>query len=75
MQWVLILLIAAAVVMVVVSLVRGLAYFSQASDAVRDPEGVQAMHLKSNQMMFARVKWQALAVLLLVVIGALFAGN
>jgi hypothetical protein len=75
MQWVLILLIIAAVAMVVVSLVRGLIYFSRASDAVRDPEGTRAMHMKSNEMMFARVKWQALAVLLLVIIGALFAGN
>lgn len=73
MQWVLILLVAAAMVMVAVSLVRGLLYFSRASDAVRDPEGVHAMHLKSNQMMFARVKWQAIAVLLLVGIGMLAA--
>jgi hypothetical protein len=74
MQWVLILLIIAAVAMVVVSLVRGLLYFSRASDAVRDPEGVQAMHLKSNQMMFARVKWQAIVIVLLIAIGML-AGN
>jgi hypothetical protein len=69
MQWVLILLIAGAVIMVSVSLVRGLMYFSKASDAVRDPDGVREMHMKSNQMMFARVKWQALALLLLVIIG------
>jgi hypothetical protein len=74
MQWVLILLIAGAVIMVGISLVRGLIYFSQASDAVRDPDGVREMHLKSNQMMFARVKWQALVLVLLVVIG-LFAAQ
>lgn len=75
MQWALILLIAAAVIMVVVSLVRGLIYFSRASDAVHDPEGVHAMHLKSNQMMFARVKWQAIAIVLLIAIGVLAANN
>jgi hypothetical protein len=71
MQWVMILLIAAAVIMVVVSLVRGLFYFAQASDAVRDPEAARAMHLRSNQMMFARVKWQAIAIVLLIGIGIL----
>ncbi len=69
MQWILIALIFGAAIMVVVSLVRGLIYFSRASDAVRNPEQVHAMHLRSNQMMFARVKWQALTILLLVVIG------
>lgn len=75
MQWVLILLIAAAIVMVVVSLVRGLIYFSRASDAINNPEGVQAMHLKSNQMMFARVKYQAIAIVLLIGIGVLAANG
>jgi hypothetical protein len=74
MQWVLILLIAAAVIMVVVSLVRGLLYFSRASDALNNPEGVHEMHMRSNQMMFARVKYQAIAIVLLIAIGVL-AGN
>ncbi len=74
MQWVLILLVAAAVIMVVVSLVRGLLYFSRASDALNNPEGVHEMHMRSNQMMFARVKYQAIAIVLLIGIGVL-AGN
>ena len=71
MQWVLILLVIAAVVMVVFSLVRGLMYFARASDALNNPGGVHEMHLKSNQMMFARVKWQAIAIVLLIAIGLL----
>jgi hypothetical protein len=71
MQWVMILLIAAAIIMVVVSLVRGLLYFAKASDALNNPGGAHAMHLKSNQMMFARVKWQAIAIVLLIGIGVL----
>lgn len=75
MNWVLILLIVGAAIMVVVSLVRGLFYFSRASDAVRDPDAAHAMHVKSNQMMFARVKWQAIAIVLLIGIGVLAANG
>lgn len=78
MNVVLILLIVAAAGLVLFSLVRGLVYFAQTSDAMTngtgpDGTGPSQGHLMQNKMMFARVKWQAITILLLVVLGAVAA--
>ncbi len=63
-----ILLIVAAAAMVLFSLVRGLIYFSQSREGAISADGTD-LHLMQNKMMFARVKWQAIAIILLVVLG------
>ena len=68
-----ILLILAAAAMVLFSLARGLIYFARTSDDLANCTGPSAMHLAQNKMMFARVKWQAITILLLVVLGMLAA--
>lgn len=69
MNWIIILLILAAAGMVLFSLARGLLYFARTHDAAHQGDGPSAMHLAQNRMMFARVKWQAIAILLLIVLG------
>ena len=62
----LVILIAATAAFTLFALLRGLTAFSQ--DQTTESRNVQ------TKMMFARVKWQAIAVLLVVIIGA-FATN
>ena len=72
MGWVLAILIAGAAGMVVFSLVRGLIYFAKTGEAIQKGGEAEAeFYLAQNRMMFARVKWQALAIGLLVLIGLL----
>ena len=68
------ILLVAAMIATVAALVRGIvAFLQESSDQVRNGEGPSAASLKSNRMMQARVFFQALAVLIVVVI--LFAAN
>ncbi|MEQ1724921.1 MAG: hypothetical protein ABL882_03225 [Sphingopyxis sp.] len=73
MNWLIIILIIVSAGFVLFSLIRGLVYFVRASDAVHEGghegTGPSAMHLMQNKMMFARVKWQAITVVLLIVLG------
>ena len=67
------IVIIGLMIMVVFSLVRGIIAFLKSSkdDLERDPTlGPSANQLMQNKMMFARIKWQALAV---VVVGVLLA--
>lgn len=76
MEIVIILAIAAAALLVLASLVRGLIYFARTSNALANgEEGVSEGHMMQNRMMFARVKWQAITIVLLVILGAVAAGN
>ncbi len=59
---------------VLFSLARGLFYFSQGHQAVIDGK-VEENQVMQNKMMMARVKWQAITVILLVLIGLLAAGG
>jgi hypothetical protein len=71
MKYVLIPLIVVLMILVVVSLVRGIVAFMQSTklDLERDPtEGPSAMQLQQNKMMFARIKYQALAVVVVAVL-------
>ena len=74
MNYILIPLIVVLVIMVVVSLVRGIVAFlnTTKADLDRDPTaGPTEMQLMQNKMMFARIKYQALAVIVVAVLLAI----
>ena len=70
----LIIVIALLAIMVLVSLVRGIVAFLQTTklDLEDGGEHITKMQMKQNEAMFARVKYQALAI---VVVGVLLAVN
>ena len=70
MNYVLIPLIVILMVMVVVSLVRGIVAFMQSTKLDLESDGDRAtqMQLKQNRMMFARIKYQALAIVAVIVL-------
>jgi hypothetical protein len=72
-----VLIIALVVVMglVVAAVARGLHAFAKIDHNDVDERGVPKALARQNQMMFARVKWQAIAVgiVALIVIGGAFA--
>jgi hypothetical protein len=53
------------------SLLRGLNAFRQSIDGDADPEAVKALQLKQNQMMWARIKYQGIAIAVVVVLLAI----
>ncbi|MEQ1509923.1 MAG: hypothetical protein ABL909_05905 [Sphingopyxis sp.] len=73
MNWLIIILILVSAGFVLFSLIRGLVYFLRSSDAVhqqaQEGAGPSEMHLLQNKMMFARVKWQAITIVLLIILG------
>ena len=75
MSYFLIFVIAILVVMVVVSLVRGIVAFMQSTKLDLendDTTAVTQMQLRQNKAMFARIKYQALAI---IVVALLIAVN
>lgn len=74
MKYVLIPLIVALMIMVVVSLVRGIAAFLASTrddlEQNRGP-GPSALQLKQNRMMFARIKFQLAAIVVVAILAAL----
>ena len=70
MNTVLVIVIAGLAVMVVVSLVRGIIAFMQSTklDLESGEDRVQEMQLRQNKMMFARIKYQALAIVVVAVL-------
>jgi len=70
MNTVLVIVIVVLVAMVVVSLVRGIVAFLRSSkDDLRTPgSGATPMQLQQNRMMFARIKYQALAIIVVTVL-------
>jgi hypothetical protein len=71
MKYILIPIIAVLVIMVVVSLIRGIIAFMQSTkeDLERDPSaGATPAQLMQNKMMFARIKYQALAVVVVAIL-------
>ena len=68
MSYLLILLIVLAAGTVVYALVRGLIAFVNMEPDDVDENGVTASHKKQNEMMFARVKYQAIAVALVAIL-------
>jgi hypothetical protein len=70
MNTVLVIVIAGLAIMVVVSLVRGIVAFMQSTKLDLESDGDRAtqMQLKQNKMMFARIKYQALAIVVVAVL-------
>jgi len=70
MNTVLVIVIIGLAIMVVVSLVRGIVAFLQSTklDLESDGDRVHEMQLKQNRMMFARIKYQALAIVVVAVL-------
>ena len=63
------ILLVGLMIATVVALVRGIVAFLQESHAqVRDGQGPSAASLKSNRMMQMRIFYQALAIIVVVVI-------
>jgi len=73
MKVILIIVLVALVAMVVVSLVRGIIAFLQSTkmDLEAGDERVQEMQLRQNRAMIARIKYQALAVVVAMILLAL----
>jgi predicted RND superfamily exporter protein len=76
MNWFLALVVIGLAIMVLVSLIRGIVAFLQTTklDLNNQQDMVRAseMQAKQNKMMFARIKYQALAI---VVVAILLAVN
>ena len=74
MNTVLVILIIVLAAMVLVSLVRGIVAFMRTTrDDLNTPgTGATPMQLRQNKMMFARIKYQALAI---IVVGVLLMFN
>jgi hypothetical protein len=70
MNTILVIAIVLLAIMVVVSLVRGIVAFLQSTklDLESGDERMQEMQLRQNKMMFARIKYQALAVVVVAVL-------
>lgn len=68
MNILIVLVIVALAAMVVVSLVRGLIAFIQMTEEDLKNPGVGRSHQMQNKMMFARVKYQALAIIAIAVL-------
>ena len=70
MNTVLVIVIVLLAIMVVVSLVRGIVAFMQSTKLDLESDGDRAtqMQLRQNQMMFARIKYQALAIVAVAVL-------
>ncbi len=74
MEILLILGVVIAAGFVLFSLARGLFYFSQGHRAQMEGTA-QENQVMQNKMMMSRVKWQAITIILLVLIGLLAAGK
>lgn len=75
MSYILILLIVLAAGAVVFALVRGLIAFVNMEPDDVDADGITASHKRQNEMMFARVKYQAIAVALVALLLLLAGGQ
>ena len=66
----LVIVIVLLAIMVVVSLVRGIVAFLQSTKLDLESDGDRAteMQLKQNRMMFARIKYQALAIVVVALL-------
>ena len=72
MNTLLVIVLIVAVVWVVISLVRGIVAFLQSTKLdLENPDEAERAHqmqLKQNQMMFARIKYQALAIVVVAIL-------
>jgi Hypoxia induced protein conserved region len=71
MKYILIPVVIVLLVMVVISLVRGIMAFMHSTKLDLESDGstgATEMQLKQNKMMFARIKYQALAVVVVAIL-------
>jgi len=72
MNWILTIIIVVLMGFVVVSLVRGIIAFLQTTkidlENKDNDEHISRMHAQQNKMMFNRVKYQALAIVVVVIL-------
>lgn len=70
MNTALVIVIVILAIMVVVSLVRGIIAFLQSTklDLESDGERATQMQLMQNRMMFSRIKYQALAIVVVAIL-------
>lgn len=70
MNTVLVIAIALLAIMVVISLVRGIVAFLQSTklDLESGDERMKDMQLRQNKAMFSRIKYQALAIVVVAVL-------
>ena len=70
MNTVLVIVIVGLAIMVVISLMRGIVAFMQSTKLDLESDGDRAteMQLRQNKMMFARIKYQALAIVVVAVL-------
>ena len=68
MEVILIIALLLAMGLVVVALVRGLGAFAKMDPDEVDADGIPVSLAKQNSMMFARIKWQAVAIVLVMVL-------
>lgn len=72
MNWILTIIIVVLMGFVVVSLVRGIVAFLQTTkvdlENQDNAEHISRMHAQQNKMMFNRVKYQALAIVVVVIL-------
>ena len=74
MNTVFLIILLAAMVMVVISLVRGVVAFLQSTKVdLQSGEQIDAtdMQLRQNKAMMARVKWQAVAIVVIAIMLAI----
>lgn len=74
MQILLVLAVIVAAGLVLFALARGLYYFAQGHRAATEGD-VHRNQVMQNRMMMARIKWQAITIILLVLIGLFAAGS
>ena len=78
MTVILVIVLVGLMAMVVVSLVRGVAAFLHTTRLDIDNGGdgnLRELQLKQNRMMFARIKYQALAIVVIAVLLAIGHGS
>jgi hypothetical protein len=68
MNWFFLLLILAAMIATVVALVRGIIAFLKTTEADLKGGGISQSGLKQNRMMRMRIAFQALAVILIILL-------
>lgn len=70
MNVILVIVIALLAIMVVVSLVRGIVAFLQSTklDLEADGDRVTEMQLRQNRAMMSRIKYQALAIVVVAIL-------
>lgn len=75
MEVALIIALLGAMGLVVFALIRGLGAFAKMDPTDLDERGVPRALAKQNSMMFARVKWQAIAIVLVMLLLAAGSAN